>query len=92
LNGGDGFRAQAPRILLELVQPEVTDLRALDPGHGGPSEARVVEEAQDVGKRGLRLIEEGEECVPEDMLHARPPGVGPNFLEGLEQAGGDERT
>jgi hypothetical protein len=54
------------------------------------AKVRIIEESENVGERGFRLVEEREERVPKDVLHAWPPGVGPDLLEGLDQSRGEE--
>jgi len=51
----------------------------------------IIEELGDVGKRRLRLVEQGEEGVSQDVLEPRPPRLVPDVLERLDDAGSGER-
>src|SRR5207249_4184661 len=87
----DRLGPEAGGVARVLAEPEGPHLRTLDPPDGVAAELVIREKPKDVGQGRLGLIEEGEEGVPEQMLEARPPGVGPEFFEHLEEARGGER-
>lgn len=43
-----------------------------------------MEEPNDIGERGVRLFQEKEERVPENVFQAVSPGVVEKFLQGLD--------
>lgn len=48
-------------------------------------------EVEDIGEGGALCFKERVEGIPEDMLHAHAPGIGPELFPGFHEAGCGKR-
>lgn len=86
LNRCDCIGAHPLRIFCILSFPEGTNLLVCDVLDDAPAERLVRKEAENIGEIRLRLIEQCEKCVAEDVLHPHSPCLRPYLLKSLEQA------
>ena len=92
---GDGRNTISTGLVVhgrKLVLPEHTDLFVGDLLHHLPSKAFPDEEFGQVAQISLCLLQERQDAVAQQMLHARSPGIRPLGFEGLNQARCDERS
>lgn len=75
----------------ELPQPELPDLIVRDAGDHFLAEGLVEEQAHDVLQISLGLLQQRQQRVAQDVLHARTPGIGPLLLQGVDEPRGNQR-
>jgi hypothetical protein len=78
-------------VLLELVPPEAADGIVANASAELLPISFVRVKAKDVRKRRAVRLKQGVEGVAQDVFHADAPGVGPELLEGFNQAGNCQR-
>jgi len=92
LNWRDGLGPETGRVLFILLEPELAHLSVGHARHRLLPEAFLGEQLKHTSQRGVRLIQQREQGVSENMFQTRPPGVGPDLLEDIQEAGGGQGT
>src|SRR5207253_6913810 len=92
LNRGDGFQLELDWHGGEFLLPKGTNDRIAELGDQWLAKLGIAQNAQQAEERRSRRFEERQKRVSQDMFHPRSPEFAVEFLEGRDDAGGDERS
>jgi hypothetical protein len=81
LDRRDRLSPESAGVLLKLRRPEVPHLLVGRPLRSLLPESILMKQSQHIRECRLRLIEQQQECVPEDVLESDAPGIGEELLQ-----------
>ena len=91
-DGGRGLGLKALVVARVLLAPEPRDDRVGNARHDAPAKLVVGVEPRQVDERRPRTREQRGHAIEQKMLKPRPPALGPQVLEGRDDAGGGQRV